>query len=156
MSRGKLYVCSGCGRRTERDLRCSYDSPSGTIEEWEVREHKPDGARCSMSGRVFKQRAINRAPLLEQQASNLRRVKSKIGPVVMEFARGRFNNGGRRFHMTELVDYVTADAPDRIAPDSASRILRSLKQCGAIDYVLVSRSQSLYELTHVDNFTQAA
>ena len=67
------------------------------------------------------------------------RVKSAIRKHIIAFCYP-----GRRFHMDELTRYVRGQVPT--APDSAGRILRALRQDGVIDYRLVSRRDSEYEI----------
>jgi hypothetical protein len=50
----------------------------------------------------------------------------------------------REFTAKELRSFVLARV-DNSAPGSADRIMRQLRQAGAINYVLVSRSKSLYK-----------
>ena len=77
----------------------------------------------------------------EVQERELSRVSDRIAAHVLAFCRSR-----ETFHMQELVAYVAARVPE-IAPDSPSRILRDLKRNGLVNYRVVSRSQSLYQVT---------
>jgi len=70
-----------------------------------------------------------------------RRVYSRIAPLILAF---HHENAGRRFHSKELQQYVLSGAPE-VAPSSADRILRYLRQEGKLDYVVLSRTQSLYQ-----------
>lgn len=72
--------------------------------------------------------------------AHLARVSSKIGDAILAFCRGR-----TQFHMQELVDGVQDDGA-AIAPDSASRILRDLRAKGVLNYRVLSRRNSHYEL----------
>jgi hypothetical protein len=76
---------------------------------------------------------------MTQQSLNLARVKSRIAPIITSFCRSRV---GGRFYMRELVEHVAGVVG--IAPDSPSRILRELRAAGALDYVVLSRKDSLY------------
>ena len=69
------------------------------------------------------------------------RVKQAIRRYIIAFANDHI---GCRFHMAELTYYVSRYVPT--APDSAGRILRALRQDGVIDYRLVSRRDSEYEI----------
>ncbi len=69
------------------------------------------------------------------------RVKQAIRQHIIAFASA---HTGRHFHMDDLTRYVRAQVPT--APDSAGRILRALRQDGVIDYRLVSRHDSEYEI----------
>lgn len=74
-------------------------------------------------------------------SEELTRVSNKIKSLVIEFLRGVGKNN--RFHMQDLQEYV-AERSDT-APDSPSRVLRSLKSSKIVKYRLVSRANSLYE-----------
>jgi hypothetical protein len=74
-----------------------------------------------------------------------RRVYSRIGPLIMAYAR---DHVGRAFHAEDLRQYVLELAPE-IAPDSPGRILRELRLNGQLDYVVINRRQSLYLLKSV-------
>lgn len=80
----------------------------------------------------------------EEQRAELARVEGSIGDAVLAFARERLASGGD-FRMEEL----RARLGDGHAPDSAGRILRLLRQQGALAYEVVSRSESLYRVTEV-------
>lgn len=82
--------------------------------------------------------------LWQAQQTNIKRVGGRIGPTVLEFCADHL---GQQFYMRELESFVSTRVPG--APDSPSRILRDLRQSNHIDYVVVSRSQSLYRLTRV-------
>lgn len=69
------------------------------------------------------------------------RVKQAIRKHIIAFAA---EHTGCHFHMDELTAYVRRQVPT--APDSAGRILRALRQDGVIDYRLVSRHDSEYEI----------
>lgn len=72
------------------------------------------------------------------------RVKQAIRKHIIAFA---WTYMGQRFHMDELTRYVRQQVPT--APDSAGRILRALRQDGVIEYRLVSRHDSEYEIVSV-------
>lgn len=74
----------------------------------------------------------------------LEKVSARIGHAVMSFYVHRVERRAFQFHADELRNWVIAEV-DIAAPASADRILRDLRQKGRLDYVLVSRSQSLYE-----------
>lgn len=77
--------------------------------------------------------------------THLNRVARSIGDTIVDFCIARKNVGLPQFHMAELTKYV-ADDGHEVAPDSAGRVLRSLRQDGLIEYTLKSRRDSLYEL----------
>lgn len=68
------------------------------------------------------------------------RVYGRIAPVIVAYAR---DHAGEAFHAEDLRRHVIAHAPE-IAPASADRILRLLRQEGRLDYVVVNRRASLY------------
>jgi hypothetical protein len=76
-----------------------------------------------------------------EQQQHLERVSSRIGRAIIGFCRAH-----RRFHADELRKAVV-DETGIAAPASADRILRNLRQRGVIGYKVVSRSESLYEVT---------
>ena len=75
----------------------------------------------------------------DEQTENLQRVSQRISAAIVEFIAGC-----HRFHADTLRRHV-ASRVGSIAPGSADRILRDLRQRGVIDYKVISRRQSLYE-----------
>jgi hypothetical protein len=80
-----------------------------------------------------------------EQAQHLDRVASKIESAILFFCRARIQMGANDFTMNDLVKYVLQRVPNT-APDSPSRILRSLKNRGLVSYEVKSRKDSLYRL----------
>lgn len=76
---------------------------------------------------------------------NLDRVTRSISDTIVDFCIARKKVGLPQFHMAELSKFVSDDGHE-VAPDSAGRVLRSLRQCGVVEYSLKSRRDSLYEL----------
>lgn len=76
------------------------------------------------------------------QPRELSRCKAVIAPIIMDFVRAL--GVGARFHMTDLTRYVASQTT--IAPDSAGRILRDLRQAKLLNYSVVDRRQSLYRI----------
>ena len=76
------------------------------------------------------------------QQQNLTRVSEIIGPLVLAFYLLTLESGAP-WRMADLTAYVAERADT--APDSAGRILRSLRQTGKLDYEVLSRSESLYQ-----------
>jgi hypothetical protein len=76
------------------------------------------------------------------QADNLERVSRRIAAAIVEFCRSRV---GRQFHADDLRRFVTARC-GTLAPGSADRVLRDLRQRAVLDYRVVSRKGSLYEV----------
>jgi hypothetical protein len=77
-----------------------------------------------------------------EQQENITRVSDVIAPLVRDFYRATLA-AGNTWHMEDLTRYVSERTS--IAPDSAGRILRDLRQKGHLNYRVVSRSESLYE-----------
>jgi hypothetical protein len=77
------------------------------------------------------------------QPAQLERVSERIGAAIVGFCKAHL---GQRFHADELRAHVEKQC-GKIAPGSADRILRNLRQRKVIGYRLVSRSGSLYEVT---------
>lgn len=80
------------------------------------------------------------------QPRELSRCKASIAPLILKFFDSR--GIGYRFHMSELTEYVRARTP--IAPDSAGRVLRDMRQAKEINYRVVDRRQSLYQIEEVE------
>ncbi len=71
-----------------------------------------------------------------------KRVADRIGQCIIDFFR---KPAGTRFHASELNDFV-AQFEKGVAPDSPSRIMRMLRQEGRINYRVVNRRDSLYQV----------
>lgn len=69
------------------------------------------------------------------------RVYGKIAPLIQAYA---MIHAGEAFHAEDLRRYVLDYAPE-IAPSSSDRILRLLRQQGKLYYVVINRTQSLYQ-----------
>lgn len=82
---------------------------------------------------------------MSEQEENLGRVSTKIGPAILDFYRDKVS--GHRFHMEELQLYIRERFPT--APDSPSRVMRDLRQRSLINYKVISRRDSLYEILAV-------
>lgn len=76
------------------------------------------------------------------QSENIGRVSEKIALAVLEFCRS-VGHGGK-FHMVDLQDFVGRQFS--IAPDSPGRILRDLRKRKLLNYRVVSRSESEYQM----------
>ncbi|MBI5646665.1 MAG: hypothetical protein HY962_07010 [Ignavibacteriae bacterium] len=75
------------------------------------------------------------------------RVEAAIAETVTSFGRERYFD---TFHLSELAEYVRTRC-GTVAPDSAGRILRALRKRGVVDYHVVSRAESLYCITRVED-----
>ena len=88
-------------------------------------------------------------PPVSEQAEHLRRVSDRIAAHVLAFVDARGLGG--RFHLTDLVAWVVTEmGNEAVAPDSPSRILRMLRRRGVLRYKVVSRRESLYEVTAIE------
>lgn len=79
------------------------------------------------------------------QPANLARVKERLAAHVKAFCEEIGVHG--RFYAEDLRKSVLAKF--KVAPDSPGRILRDLRQSGELDYTIINRRQSLYELTAI-------
>lgn len=86
---------------------------------------------------------------MDEQAENLERVSLKIARHVLQFCADCLAQETVRFHASDLCKFVIDQMPN-IAPDSPSRILRDLRRKQQIDYKVISRKDSLYEVIFVD------
>lgn len=82
-----------------------------------------------------------KGPTVEQ---TIERVSSRIAPTILEFCKER---AGQTFHAEDLHRYVEQKT-GRLAPASADRILRSLRSSKQVEYRVVDRHRSLYEVTN--------
>lgn len=69
----------------------------------------------------------------------------KIADLVYEYAAAKV---GQQITASELSEFVNARRPGT-APSSTDRILRSLRDTGAVRYALLSRSKSMYAISGV-------
>ena len=76
----------------------------------------------------------------DEQQENLDRVMSRIGQAIVRFCRLH-----RRFHAGELHAFVLQET-GAAAPASADRTLRDLRKRGLIDYMVLNRRESLYQV----------
>jgi len=81
----------------------------------------------------------------EVDTASLERVTSRIGTAIVEFCAARV---GQTFHADELRAAVTR-ACGQTAPGSSDRILRQLRLTNRIQYVVLSRRDSLYRVDGV-------
>jgi hypothetical protein len=79
----------------------------------------------------------------DDKAEHLERVSSRIARAILDYCRDH-----PQFHADDLRRAVTRTT-GCAAPGSADRVLRRLRQQGMIDYVCLSRSESLYEVFRV-------
>lgn len=85
-----------------------------------------------------------------EQQENLERISSRIGAAIIAFCEAH-----RRFHAEDLRKYVIRETGIS-APGSADRILRYLRQRRIMGYRVLSRRESLYEVTWIKGEKGAA
>lgn len=92
---------------------------------------------------------MEQLPIIWQEAAiqprELRRVRAAIAGLILEFFEVR--GIGAQFHMAELMRFVNSHMI--IAPDSAGRILRDMRQDGELNYAVIDRRKSLYRIEAV-------
>ena len=81
------------------------------------------------------------------------RVRSRIAPLIVLFCRPNST-----FYMEELRRFVERGmGPGKyIAPDSPGRILRELKRLGFLNYEVLNRRESLYQVKPVERPAEQA
>jgi hypothetical protein len=79
----------------------------------------------------------------DEQAENLERVSSRIERAIIQFCSAH-----PRFHADDLRQFVAKET-GIVAPGSADRILRDLRQRGQLNYKVLNRRGSLYQVTDV-------
>ena len=79
---------------------------------------------------------------MTKQDRQQRRVTTRIGPLIEAFWAWKITCQDATFR-AEALRYV-CEASGLMAPASADRILRALRQAGKINYVVLSRRGSLY------------
>ncbi len=82
---------------------------------------------------------------MTENSTELARVGGDLGDTILAFVTDRLASRKPQFHMFDLLEHV-AGKGHVVAPDSPGRILRLLKGAGRVDYNVVNRSSSLYEL----------
>jgi hypothetical protein len=79
------------------------------------------------------------------QQLELERVSTRIAAALVHFCK---RHVGELIRADDLRVFVTRNVGD-IAPGSADRVLRDLRQRGVISYTVVSRRHSLYLVNRV-------
>jgi hypothetical protein len=77
---------------------------------------------------------------LDTQHAHLQRVSDRIAGAVIRFCAEH-----QQFHLQQLEDFVAGQV-EHVTPGSAGRILRDLRRRGQLDYRVLSRRESLYEI----------
>jgi hypothetical protein len=85
-------------------------------------------------------------PERAEQQANIERVNERIGAAVLDFCKECAQTDHGLFYMEDLRKYVSERVGGYIAPDSPGRILRLLREQGKLDYTVLSRAESLYEI----------
>lgn len=89
----------------------------------------------------------------QTQPRELRRVRNVLAQPIFEWCESQLAFR-LDFQMADLVYWVHRWMRDRgepaPAPDSVSRILRDLRQSGAVSYRIMNRRQSLYRIDAID------
>jgi hypothetical protein len=80
------------------------------------------------------------------QTPQLNRVAATTSEAILEFIRQRLADTETKgaFTADQLRFYVTNHVSGGVSPSSADRVLRMLRQKGALDYVVLNRGKSLY------------
>lgn len=78
---------------------------------------------------------------MNDQAENLDRVRLRITTRILEFHQRQGYEAA--WHADDLRNFVIEEVT--VAPASADRVLRDLRQHGVLDYVVLNRRQSLYQ-----------
>lgn len=81
------------------------------------------------------------------QREEITRVSSAIGKSIVAFLRAKLNNRDYEFSADTLRRWVVARHPS--APASADRILRDLRRRGIVQYRVLNRRRSLYQIISV-------
>jgi hypothetical protein len=140
-----VTTCDGCGRKDRRD------DGHWLSFAWPLRDPCRHVRLCETCARkaVESILSIRSAAEFAQWWANRkkrkpRRLSTQVAPAVLRFFRTKRERGQRHFYMQELQSYVTTQFP--FAPDSPSRIMRGLRQRKRLNYKLISRKKSLYEI----------
>lgn len=81
---------------------------------------------------------------MSAQAENLTRVTAKIGATITTFFAA--HTEGDQFTANELCRYCLDNGTKKLAPASADRVMRGLRQEDVLNYDVVDRINSLYEI----------
>ena len=87
------------------------------------------------------------------QTAELKRVKLKIGDLILEFYYERILIGQFDFHANDLATYINRQIPNTTF-DSASRILRDMRNKRELNYEVVSRRDSHYRFKRFPSVQQ--
>lgn len=73
---------------------------------------------------------------------------TRIEYSIIKFAFDRILGGRPLFYGTDLYNYVKSECPD-VAPGTPCRIIRRLREENRIDYKVLNRNESLYQMRWV-------
>lgn len=109
--------------------------------------HTRRDEHCRQQPSLFDQptQVIANQPKQTEQAKQLERVKGSIADVILDFFKSK--KVGDHFFASDLHAFVGSRAS--IAPASADRVMRDLRQAGTIGYTVVSRSNSEYQVDSI-------
>jgi hypothetical protein len=82
-------------------------------------------------------------PVESEQTKQLKRVTGKLADAIQLFFDGM--QPGEEFHGPALTEFVEKQIAATV-PDSASRVMRNMRQSGQINYEVANRGQSLYRV----------
>ena len=85
------------------------------------------------------------SPRASVQTTELVRVESRIGAVILAWCE---RHVGREFHLSQMTSAVMAET--LCAPDSPRRILLQLRESGHVDVDLLERGRSFYRVRSVN------
>lgn len=85
------------------------------------------------------------SPRASVQTTELVRVESRIGAVILAWCE---RHVGREFHLSQMTAAVMAET--LCAPDSPRRILLQLRESGHVDVELLERGRSFYRVRSVN------
>ena len=77
-----------------------------------------------------------------EQDVELKRVTGRLAESIELFFKALLP--GETFHAEQLHEFVTNRLGKFQSPESATRVMRSMRQAGQINYTLLNRRQSLY------------
>jgi hypothetical protein len=82
---------------------------------------------------------------MSEQGDNLDRVTARIGVAIVTYFKLKELACQSDYHVEDLRVYVRQRV-GMIAPGSADRVMRALRQDGIINYKCLRRSESLYRI----------
>lgn len=75
----------------------------------------------------------------------LKRVSENIASIITAYVNGKAATSNPEFNASDVRNACTLKLGfSNVAPGSPDRVMRDLRQCNKINYVLVNRAKSLY------------